>query len=113
MGVVPHRGNWFVSMAQEVLGQGASQRWSATIRRRFRAARTLWTRRTVGEEILVEYAHAHGAAKHGGEGKADVLHRRFDRRDAEVMGISPATVCREWTAARAWLHGERSSYKPG
>jgi RNA polymerase sigma factor (TIGR02999 family) len=25
---------------------------------------------------------------------------------AEVMGISPATVVREWTIARAWLRGE-------
>jgi len=27
---------------------------------------------------------------------------------AEVLGISPATVKREWTAARAWLHRELS-----
>jgi RNA polymerase sigma factor (sigma-70 family) len=25
---------------------------------------------------------------------------------SEVMGISPATVSREWTSARAWLHRE-------
>ena len=25
---------------------------------------------------------------------------------AEIMGLSPATVKREWTAARAWLHRE-------
>jgi RNA polymerase sigma factor (TIGR02999 family) len=28
---------------------------------------------------------------------------------AEVMGISPATVKREWTIARAWLHRELKS----
>ncbi len=27
---------------------------------------------------------------------------------AEVLGISPATVKREWASARAWLHGEMS-----
>lgn len=27
---------------------------------------------------------------------------------AEVLGISPATVSREWTLARAWLHSELS-----
>jgi RNA polymerase sigma factor (TIGR02999 family) len=28
---------------------------------------------------------------------------------AEALGISPATVKREWTAARAWLHSELKS----
>nr|MDQ6926045.1 sigma-70 family RNA polymerase sigma factor [Candidatus Eremiobacteraeota bacterium] len=27
---------------------------------------------------------------------------------AELLGISPATVSREWTLARAWLHSELS-----
>lgn len=30
---------------------------------------------------------------------------------AEVLGISPRTVKREWTVARAWLHGELSGKK--
>ncbi len=28
------------------------------------------------------------------------------KETAEVLGISPATVKREWTTAKAWLHGE-------
>lgn len=31
---------------------------------------------------------------------------------AEVMGISPATVAREWTIARAWLHREIAQGPP-
>ena len=31
---------------------------------------------------------------------------------ADVMGISPATVSREWTSARAWLHRELSRTLP-
>lgn len=31
---------------------------------------------------------------------------------SELMGISPATVSREWTAARAWLHRELSGSRP-
>jgi RNA polymerase sigma factor (sigma-70 family) len=27
---------------------------------------------------------------------------------SEVLGVSPATVSREWTSARAWLHREIS-----
>jgi len=27
---------------------------------------------------------------------------------AEVLGISPCTVKRDWSVARAWLHGELS-----
>jgi len=27
---------------------------------------------------------------------------------AEVLGISPRTVKRDWAVARAWLHGELS-----
>lgn len=30
---------------------------------------------------------------------------------AEVLGISPRTVKREWSVARAWLHGELSGKK--
>jgi RNA polymerase sigma factor (TIGR02999 family) len=31
---------------------------------------------------------------------------------SDVMGISPATVSREWTTARAWLHRELSGRRP-
>jgi RNA polymerase sigma factor (TIGR02999 family) len=31
---------------------------------------------------------------------------------SDVMGISPATVSREWTTARAWLHRELSTRSP-
>jgi RNA polymerase sigma factor (TIGR02999 family) len=31
---------------------------------------------------------------------------------SEVLGISPATVSREWTTARAWLHREISGRPP-
>jgi RNA polymerase sigma factor (TIGR02999 family) len=31
---------------------------------------------------------------------------------SDVMGISPATVSREWTTARAWLHRELSGRSP-
>ena len=31
---------------------------------------------------------------------------------ADVLGISPATVSREWTSARAWLHRELSDRPP-
>ena len=30
---------------------------------------------------------------------------------AEAVGASPATVKREWTAARAWLYGELTGQK--
>jgi RNA polymerase sigma factor (TIGR02999 family) len=32
---------------------------------------------------------------------------------ADALGISAATVKREWTAAKAWLHVEMASLKPG
>jgi RNA polymerase sigma-70 factor (ECF subfamily) len=32
---------------------------------------------------------------------------------AEVLGVSPTTVKREWRSARAWLHGEMASVKSG
>jgi RNA polymerase sigma factor (TIGR02999 family) len=31
---------------------------------------------------------------------------------ADVMRISPATVKREWSMAKAWLHGELGGYQP-
>lgn len=31
---------------------------------------------------------------------------------AEVMGVSPTTIKREWRSARAWLHGELALKKP-
>jgi RNA polymerase sigma factor (TIGR02999 family) len=31
---------------------------------------------------------------------------------AEVMGVSPMTVKREWRSARAWLHREMALAKP-
>ncbi len=32
---------------------------------------------------------------------------------AEVMGVSPTTIKREWRSARAWLHGELTIAKSG
>jgi RNA polymerase sigma factor (TIGR02999 family) len=32
---------------------------------------------------------------------------------AEVMGVSPATIKREWRSAKAWLHRELAAAKPG
>jgi RNA polymerase sigma factor (sigma-70 family) len=32
---------------------------------------------------------------------------------SEVMGISPATVKRDWTSARAWLHREIAGSEQG
>jgi RNA polymerase sigma-70 factor, ECF subfamily len=94
--------------------------------------------------ILVNHAHAHGAAKRGGgatcvtldesvswSGERDqvdealvalanvdprqsrIVELRFFAglgidETAEVLGISPATVKREWTIAKAWLRRELS-----
>jgi DNA-directed RNA polymerase specialized sigma24 family protein len=45
--------------------------------------------------ILVDHARTRGAAKRGGGLTIE--------ETAEAMGISPATVKRQWTVARAWL----------
>jgi RNA polymerase sigma factor (sigma-70 family) len=45
--------------------------------------------------------------------QARIVELRFFRgltveEAAEVLGISPRTVKRDWSVARAWLHGELS-----
>ena len=50
------------------------------------------------------------------EQQSRVVELRFFRgltveETAEVMGISPATVKRDWSMAKAWLHRELSGYR--
>src|SRR5229473_3318745 len=79
--------------------------------------------------ILLDYARKHRAARRGGEGKQVLLDVALDKlaaldqdqarlvelrffgglsveETADVMGISPATVKRSWSSARAFLHQE-------
>jgi len=51
------------------------------------------------------------ALEKGDARKAQILELRFFggltlEELAEVLGVAPITVSREWAKARAWLHGE-------
>jgi DNA-directed RNA polymerase specialized sigma24 family protein len=87
-------------------------------------------------QILVDYARRHRAGKRGGGAgtlslddalkalaqidvrKAQVVEMRFFGgltfdETAEVLHVSPVTVGRDWTTARAWLHREMSRASHG
>jgi RNA polymerase sigma factor (TIGR02999 family) len=90
--------------------------------------RHLGKHRGLAEKLRLDGAHAFSPAKSRELVELDDALRDLERQDpqqgrivelryfggltveetAEVLGISPRTVKRDWRVARAWLHGELS-----
>jgi len=88
--------------------------------------RPLGNHRDLAEKLRLDGAHAFSPAKSRELVELDDALRDLERQDpqqgrivelryfggltveetAEVLGISPRTVKRDWSVARAWLHGE-------
>jgi RNA polymerase sigma factor (TIGR02999 family) len=85
-------------------------------------------------QILVDYSRSHGAAKRGADRRVEldalngltqldeqqgrIVELRFfgglaTEEIAEVLGISPSTVKRDWNVAKAWLSREMKKKDDG